>query len=275
MKNKSRKSVFLTSGIAALTLLLCAACKPPLDPIIEVAVENRVAFSTMVAPLTFVDPARLLTGGGGVQSAVFELTEARTGEVSVYNDPECAVPSSLVASLAGDRLTVVSIAGDIPEDTPFYAVITEEEGTSPSSAFAFTRQQRFEVPGTITWADVQAQIDAANNRLVDLFNRRWDVDVDLPNALFQDRMLANGSVRSITFSSMHAGLSRVSADEVEITEDANHFIVNYCNIRTLRNYAWVGYAPTKILNSTVGTLYYRGARPHLIDCTVGQIIPIE
>ena len=176
MKTKSRKSVFLTSGIAALALLLCAACKPPLDPIIEVAVDNRVAFSTTVAPLTFVDPARLLTGGGGVQSAVFELTEARTGEVSVYNDPECAVEAGLWAVVQGRRLTVAAGEGDIPEETPFYAVITEGGRASAPSAFALTRQERFEVPRTITWADVQDQINAGRP-VVDLLNRRWDVDL--------------------------------------------------------------------------------------------------
>jgi hypothetical protein len=114
MKQEKKLLVLTDLGILALAAAaLLASCKPPVEPRIELPRESVTVFDPSVTPLTFVNPAYLLAEGDAATSAVFELSEAREGAVSIYADPACTQPALLTALLAGDTLTVVVTGGGV------------------------------------------------------------------------------------------------------------------------------------------------------------------
>lgn len=241
MKQQRKTSPSAALGILTLAVAF-AACKPPLVPTIELARKSLLLAPASVKPLSFANPVHAVTGDGPVQSVVFALTEARTGEVFVYNDSACAVPSSLVASLADSELTVTAGGGNIPEGTPFYAVIAEGGMASAPASFKLVRTAVFDaVLEGPTWADVEAQL-AGGFMTVDLYNRIWDAGIVLDASgdgtggawAFNGRTLANGGVRDLTIrDASNVTLTGLTGHELTIAGASDGVLASECSFHSV------------------------------------------
>jgi hypothetical protein len=248
-------------------------------------------FDPSVTPLTFVNPAYLLAEGEAATSAVFELSEAREGAVSIYADPACTQPALLTAVLSGDTLTVVVTGGGgipIPEDTPFYAVITEGGKASAPSPFALTRNVQYKFAANITWEDVAEQADRATwsfTPMIDFFNRKWNVDLMVfyyhtsypvpPKVSWEldDKTLMNGEVNSIAIiDAGYITLSWMKVGAVELLPDSYLTRINFCDIGELTS---AGEGVT-LSSCTIGKLTITGVHePVISNCVIGEVIDLR